>query len=34
MILDSFKDDMEVYPGHGEVFHFGEVRDYYEKYIS
>ena len=34
MILDSFKDDTEVYPGHGEVFHFGEVREYYEKYIT
>jgi glyoxylase-like metal-dependent hydrolase (beta-lactamase superfamily II) len=34
MILDSFKDDTEVYPGHGEVFHFGEVREYYEDYIS
>lgn len=34
IILDSFKDDTEVYPGHGEVFHFGEVREYYEKYIK
>ena len=33
MILDSFKDDTEVYPGHGEKFCFGEVREYYEKYI-
>lgn len=33
-ILDTFQDDVEVYPGHGEVFHFGEVREYYEKYIS
>ena len=34
MILDSFQDDVEVYPGHGEVFRFGEVREYYEKYIT
>ena len=34
MILDSFQDDVEVYPGHGEVFRFGEVREYYENYIS
>jgi glyoxylase-like metal-dependent hydrolase (beta-lactamase superfamily II) len=33
MILDSFQDDTEVYPGHGESFHFGEVRDYYETYL-
>lgn len=34
MILDSFQDDMEVYPGHGEVFRFGEVRNYYETYLN
>lgn len=33
-ILDSFNDDIVVYPGHGEVFRFGEVREYYEKYIT
>lgn len=33
-ILDTFNDDIAVYPGHGEVFHFGEIRDYYEKYIK
>jgi glyoxylase-like metal-dependent hydrolase (beta-lactamase superfamily II) len=34
MILDIFQDDTEVYPGHGEVFHFGDVRDYYETYLN
>ena len=34
MILDSFGDDTRVYPGHGEMFLFMEVRDYYEKYIQ
>ena len=33
-ILDNFKDDVIVYPGHGEVFKFGEIREYYEKYIT
>lgn len=33
-ILDSFQDDVIVYPGHGEVFRFGEIREYYEKYIK
>ena len=33
-ILDRFQDDTEVYPGHGEVFRFGEVREYYEQYIA
>lgn len=23
-----------IYPGHGEVFKFGEIREYYEKYIK
>lgn len=26
--------DKTIYPGHGEVFRFGEVREYYEKYIK
>lgn len=34
MILDSFHDSIEIYPGHGDKFHLGEVRDYYEKYIA
>lgn len=33
-ILDTFNDSIEVYPGHGEVFRFGEVREYYSNYIS
>lgn len=33
MILDSFSDATEVFPGHGDVFHLGEVRDYYDKYL-
>lgn len=33
-ILDTFQDDVEVYPGHGEVFHLVEVREYYEKYVN
>lgn len=32
-ILDTFNDNTNVYPGHGERFLFGEVRDYYENYI-
>lgn len=34
MILDGFQDETEVYPGHGESFRFGEMRDYYEKYLE
>lgn len=34
MILDSFSDLTEVFPGHGDVFHLGEVRDYYDNYIK
>lgn len=34
MILDRFQDDTEVYPGHGDKFMFGEVRDYYKNYIE
>ena len=34
MILDNFQDDTMVYPGHGEVFSFGEVRKFYEEYIT
>ena len=34
MILDGFQDETEVYPGHGESFRFGEVRDYYETYLN
>ena len=34
MILDSFSDTTEIYPGHGEKFHLGEVREYYEKYLT
>lgn len=34
MILDSFGDDTRVYPGHGEVFCLGEVRKFYEEYIT
>lgn len=34
MILDSFSDTTGIYPGHGDIFHLGEVRDYYEKYIT
>ena len=30
----QFQDDTEIYPGRGEVFGFGEVRAYYEKYIT
>jgi glyoxylase-like metal-dependent hydrolase (beta-lactamase superfamily II) len=33
-ILDTFNDDIVVYPGHGEMFCLGEVREYYEKYIK
>jgi glyoxylase-like metal-dependent hydrolase (beta-lactamase superfamily II) len=33
-ILDIFKDNIEVYPGHGEMFLLGEVREYYENYIN
>ena len=33
-ILDTFHDDTKVYSGHGGVFCFGEVREYYEKYIT
>lgn len=34
MLLDRFPDETEIYPGHGDIFHFGEVRVYYEKYIA
>ena len=34
MILDSFSDTTEIYPGHGDDFLFGEVRAYYENYIQ
>lgn len=34
MILNSFSDMTEIYPGHGEVFHLGDVREYYEDYIK
>lgn len=34
MILDRFQDNTEVYPGHGDKFIFGEVRDYYKDYIE
>ena len=33
-ILNNFKDDAMVYPGHGDVFHFGEIREFYVKYIE
>ena len=32
-ILDTFSDKIVVYPGHGEVFQFGEVREFYGKYV-
>lgn len=34
MILDLFEDDTRVYPGHGEEFGLGEVRDFYENYLN
>lgn len=34
MILNSFGDDIRVYPGHGVEFYLGEVRDYYENYLN
>lgn len=33
-ILEKFYDATEVFPGHGEKFLLGEVREYYEKYIN
>ena len=34
MILDSFPDTTEIHPGHGDMFHLGEVRGYYKKYLT
>lgn len=34
MILDYFQDETIIYPGHGEMFFLGEVRDFYEKYLT
>ena len=34
MILDSFSDITEVFPGHGDIFHLGEVKQYYDNYIK
>lgn len=33
MILDSFTDDMLIYPGHGDNFRLGDVRAFYENYF-
>lgn len=33
VILDTFSDTTEIYPGHGDVFFLGEVRVFYENYI-
>ena len=29
-----FRDDTMVYPGHGEMFCLGDIRAYYEAFIS
>lgn len=34
MILDVFSDETMVYPGHGEEFFLGEVREYYVSYLN
>ena len=34
MILNSFQDETEVYPGHGDIFRLGEVREYYQNYLN
>lgn len=33
-ILDTYSNDQFIYPGHGDPFCLGEVRDFYEKYIT
>lgn len=34
VILDSFSDTTEIYPGHGDNFLLGEVKAFYEDYIK
>ncbi len=34
MILDVFSDNIVIYPGHGDTFRLGEVRDFYLKYLD
>ena len=34
MIFDVFPDNTIIYPGHGEQFFLGEVRDYYYNYFN
>ena len=34
IILDSVQDEMMVYPGHGEVFRLGQVREFYRNYLN
>ena len=34
MIFNYFQNETEVFPGHGDIFHLGEVREYYNKYLN
>lgn len=33
-IYERFKDEVMVYPGHGEKFNLGEVKDYYQEFCQ